>query len=107
MAHCRFEIRGCRRVPVQCTLYYANDEVQGTGNLWNLSLDGCRVDGNIPVRPGMALSLFIMLPGKLVSIIVEQATVTWIRGQEFGLRLEKIQPRDAKRIEKYVIARIS
>ena len=32
-------------------------QLQGTGTLWNLSLDGCRIDGNLSVLRGDAVEL--------------------------------------------------
>lgn len=80
----------------------SNDEVQGTGNLWNLSIDGCRIDGDIEVRPGMVFSLLLIVGEKQRSIIVEQGIVTWARGREFGLRSNRIHASDAKQLQQLV-----
>ena len=102
-----FQVRTCHRLPVQCTVYYSNDEVHGSGNLWNLSLDGCRIDGNVAVRSGMQFELLVMLPGKRSAIIVQTAEVAWTRGQEFGLRLQTLRPEEATRLHTYITKNIS
>ena len=102
-----FQVRTYHRLSVQCPVYFSNDQRRGIGNLWNLSLDGCRIDGNLSVRHGMRFELLVMLPGKRASFIVQEARVMWTRGQEFGLRLEKLRPRDATRLETYIRNNIS
>lgn len=82
---------------MQCTVYFFNDELQGTGNLWNLSLDGCRIDGNLSVRCGMRFELLVTLPCERAAIIVQEARVRWTRGQEFGLYIEKLRLNEARR----------
>ncbi len=102
-----FGVRTHRRVPVASTVYFANEEVDGTGNLWNLSLTGCRVDGSVPVRPGMRLTLLVLLPGKHASLVIRDAQVVWTRGQEFGLRHVSVQAPEAARLEIFVRKRIA
>ena len=55
MSTSTFHVRPHHRVPVQCTVYFSNAELNGSGTLWNLSLDGCRVDGTVPLLIGMHL----------------------------------------------------
>ena len=102
-----FQLRTYRRIPVQCAVYFSNHNVQATGNLWNLSVGGCRVDGNTEVRPGMIFCLLLILGQRQQSIIVEQATVTWARGREFGLRINRIHTSDAKQLQQLVTSQIS
>ena len=102
-----FQVRTYHRLPVQCPVYFSSEELQGTGTLWNLSLHGCRIDGNLSVLRGTRLEVLVMLRGKRASFIVQEARVMWTRGQEFGLRLEKLRPRDATRLETYIRNNIS
>lgn len=102
-----FAVRTHHRLPVACTVYYANAELDGTGNLWNLSLTGCRVDGNVPVRAGMRFKLLVLLPGKHASLVIREAQVAWTRGQEFGLSLVSVQAHEAARLEKFVRQKIA
>lgn len=107
MSTSTFRVRTYHRLPVQCTVYFSNDELHGTGMLWNLSLEGCRIDGNLAVSRGMRFEVLVMLPGKPVSIIVQEAKVTWTRGHEFGLRFETLLPQEATRLEQYITKTIS
>lgn len=106
MSTSTFRVRTYHRLAVQCTVYFSDEELHGTGTLWNLSLEGCRMDGNLPVRRGMRFELLIMLPGNRAAIIVQEARVTWARGQEFGLRFDTLLTHEAARLEQYIINRI-
>lgn len=101
-----FHVRSHHRVPVQCPVYFSNTEVHGTGTLWNLSLDGCRVDGNMRLPVGAQFELLILLPGRRASIVVRSAQVAWTRGQEFGLRLLTVPPGDQRRLQQFVTGRV-
>lgn len=107
MSTSTFHVRPHHRVPVQCTVYFSNAELNGSGTLWNLSLDGCRVDGTVPLLIGMHLELLIMLPGRHASIVVQSAQVAWARGQEFGLRLLSVQAVDQSRLQQFIAGRVS
>lgn len=102
-----FAVRTHHRVPVANTVYFSNEELDGTGNLWNLSLTGCRVDGSVPVRAGMRFKLLVLLPGKHASIVIREAQVAWTRGHEFGLRLVSVQAQEAARLETFVRKKIA
>ena len=102
-----FQIRTFHRLPVQCPVYFHHGQVQGTGSLWNLSLDGCRIDGNVPLRRGTVVELLMLLPGSHGAVLVKEAAVCWTRGRECGLRLVTVQPREAAHLECYVAGQIS
>jgi len=68
--------------------------------------ESCRMDGNLPVRRGMRFELLIMLPGKRAAIIVQEARVTWARGQEFGLRFDTLLTHEAAHLEQYIVNKI-
>ena len=70
-----FHLREYRRFPVHCAFYYSNDEVQGAGTVWNLSVSGWRVDGTREVKTGMVFTLLVMLPEYHKTIIIERAIV--------------------------------
>lgn len=98
----KFHIRTHRRIRIQCPIYYSNDQLTGTGAVWNVSLNGWRVDGNIPLTRGTTVSLFTLLPESGKAIIVDQATVRWSRGREFGLEIQQIQPDQVAQLQDFV-----
>ncbi len=106
MSTSTFRVRTYHRLAVQCTVYFSNEKLHGTGTLWNLSLEGCRIDENLSVRRGIRFELLVVLPGKHDAIIVQEARVTWARGQEFGLRFDTLLTHEAARLEQYIVNNI-
>ena len=76
--------RPYRRSPVQCSVTYHAGPFQGQGTVWNLSLNGWKLSGDVPLRVGQTCSLTVNLPNQ-PSIVVAAAIVRWVRGQEYGL----------------------
>lgn len=56
-----FTIRPYRRFSVQCPVSYSSGPFRGVGTLWNLSLTGWRLSGDLPMRKGETLSLSVTL----------------------------------------------
>jgi hypothetical protein len=54
-----FLLRPSRRFPVHCTVRYNAGLSQGQGTVWNFSLTGWRLFGDLPMRPGETLSLTV------------------------------------------------
>ncbi len=79
-----FSIRPCRRSPPHCSVTYYAGPFQGEGTVWNLSLNGWKLSGDVPLRVSQTCSLTVNLPNH-ESIFVAAATVRWVRGQEYGL----------------------
>ena len=79
-----FSIRLFRRFPVHCSVSYNAGPFQGQGTVWNLSCTGWRLSGDLPMRPGEALSLTVTLPIEQ-RIEVPEVVVRWSRGQEFAV----------------------
>lgn len=65
----------------------------------NLSLGGCRMNGNLAVRRGQHLTLRLRLPGQESPIIIERAAVRWVVENDFGLQFMSIPFRDRARLE--------
>ena len=97
-----FHLREYSRFPVNCLLYFSSDRVNGTGTVWNLSLGGWRVDSDLKVSTGTALTLFVMLPDNKQAVVVDQAVVCWSRGHEFGLVIRRIKDQDMVRLRDFI-----
>jgi hypothetical protein len=97
-----FHVREYRRFPVNCLLYFSSDELNGTGTVWNLSLGGWRVDSDVKVPMGTVLTLFVMLPDIKQALLIDQATVCWSRGHEFGLAIRRINDQDRVRLRDFI-----
>lgn len=102
MTATHFEVRTHHRLSGHCTVYFPNDKLQSTDNLWNLSLDGYRIDGNMLVRCGMRFELLVLLPDKRTATIVQEARVRWTCRPKFGLCFETVRLHEATRLETYV-----
>ena len=96
-----FSIRLFRRFPVHCSVSYNAGPFQGQGTVWNLSCTGWRLSGDLPMRPGDALSLTVTLPNEQ-RIAVPVAVVRWSRGQEFAVENLVIETHTHARLQHYV-----
>jgi PilZ domain len=96
-----FSIRPFRRFPVHCSVSYNAGPFQGQGTVWNLSCTGWRLSGDLPMRPGEALSLTVTLPNEQ-RIDIPGAIVRWSRGQEFAVENLVIETHTHARLQHYV-----
>lgn len=56
-----FSVRPYRRYPGCCPVTYHAGLFEGHGIVWNLSVNGWRLSGDLPMRPGEPLSLTVTL----------------------------------------------
>jgi hypothetical protein len=82
------------RVAVQFRSHFSakSPMVAGEGTLRDLSPGGCRVMSSVSVTVGAELECCIFLEDEGNPLIIDGATVRWIRLQEFGLAFTKIRP---------------
>jgi hypothetical protein len=69
--------------------------------VWNVSLNGWRLSGDLPLRIGQAIPLTVTLPNQH-SIFVAAAIVRWRRGPEYGLETLVMERQTQGRLEQYV-----
>lgn len=96
-----FTIRPYRRFPVQFSVSYSAGPFNGQGTVWNLSLTGWRLSGDLPMRAGETLSLSVTLPNQQ-RINVSEATVRWSRGNEFAVETNQIDAHAKARLQHFV-----
>jgi PilZ domain-containing protein len=96
-----FMIRPDRRFPVQCFVKYRIGSFTGTGTVWNLSLSGWRLSGDLPMCRGEILSLNVTLPNEQ-RIKIQEAIVRWSRGEEFGIETVGVSKHTQDRLAHYV-----
>jgi hypothetical protein len=96
-----FSIRPFRRSPEQCSVTYHVGPFQGQGTVWNLSLNGWKLSGDLPLRVGETCSLTVNLPNQS-SIFVAAAIVRWARGQEYGVETLVVEKQTQSRLEHLV-----
>jgi len=83
-----------RLVPMK----YMGDGIAGEGMIEDLSLGGSYVAGYTPVSVGMALALKLFVPGDQEPLLIDRATVRWVKGFDFGLDFGTPQAPVAERI---------
>jgi hypothetical protein len=98
-----FTLRLYQRFLVHCSVTYNAGLFQGQGTVWNFSLSGWKLSGDVPLQVGQTCSLTVNLPIE-ESIVVAAAIVRWVRGQEFGLETLAIEKQTHSRME-HVIKR--
>ena len=76
-------------VPVR---YVMRDGIAGEGIIKDLSLSGSHMTGNVVVFVGMTLALQIFVSGDREVVLIDQATVKWVKGSEFGVSFETLPP---------------
>lgn len=72
--------------------------IAGEGIIDGLSLSGSHLTGNIPVSIGKVLALHLFVPGDLEPLLIDRATVIWVKGAEFGVAFDTPEPKVAERI---------
>lgn len=65
----------------------------------DLSLGGCRMNGNLAIKRGQQLMLRLHLPGQEAPIVVERAAVRWVAEKNFGLQFMAIPSGERARLE--------
>ena len=91
-------VRKGQRLKAFAPVRYRGDGIAGEGIIKNLSLSGSYIIGNAPVSVGMALALQIFVPGDPELLLIDRATVTWVKRSKFGVEFDGPQPKVAERI---------
>jgi hypothetical protein len=96
-----FIIRPFRRFPVQCPISYHAGPSRGQGTLWNFSVNGWKLSGDVPLHVGQLCSLTVSLPNQ-PSFVVSAAIVRWARNEEYGLETLAIDKQVHSRLEQVI-----
>jgi hypothetical protein len=97
-----FVMRKNRRLKKLVPVRYLRDRITGEGIIKDLSLSGSYITGNVAVSVGMELALQIFLPGDPAPLLIDRATVKWVKGSEFGVDFDTSEPQVAERITKVI-----
>ena len=93
-----FVLRKGQRLKTFAPVRYHGDGIAGEGIIKDLSLSGSYIIGNVPVSVGMMLALKIFVPGDPELLLIDRATVTWVKRSKFGVKFDTLQPKVAERI---------
>ncbi|MGH7219387.1 MAG: PilZ domain-containing protein [Nitrospiraceae bacterium] len=97
-----FGIRKGQRLKTFAPVRYRGDRVAGEGIIKDLSLSGSYIIGNKPVSVGMTLALRIFVPGDPELLLIDHATVTWVKRSKFGVDFVNPHPKMAERITQVI-----
>jgi len=98
--HKRFALRVYSRFTVQISMMYLGHDFTGRGIVRELSRVGCRILGNDPVVAGETLSVRLSLPTCPKPVLIEPATVQWVKGLEFGVAFGHLDEREVERLRR-------
>jgi hypothetical protein len=80
------------------TTFSTSSKLEGTGNMLDLSMGGCRIESPVIVEPGVSLELRIHAPDIEWPLMIEAASVQWVSGQTFGLAFFRITEPEHQRL---------
>ena len=95
-------VRRHTRYPVHWPVLYVGEDFLAEGTVENLTALGWRIAGPMPVQLGMRLRLQVWPPDKATPILIEEATVVWVRGQVFGVEVNQTGPADEVWLMEYL-----
>ncbi len=96
-----FSIRPDRRFPICYPVAYHAGLSKGHGMIWNISVNGWRLSGNVPLQVGQTCPLTITVPNQQ-HIFVAAVIVRWVRGLEYGVETLAVEKRTHRRVEHWV-----
>ena len=85
------QVRNHPRFNVRWAIVYRGRDFVAQGTMLDISLQGGRFAGTIPVEVGMRLALYVDFPQKTEQLIIEEAVVTWVNEHEFGAQFAKME----------------
>jgi len=96
-----FSIRPHRRFPVFCPVTYHAGLHEGQGTIWNVSLNGWRLSGNLPMRSGETVSLTVKIQNEQRIAALKRSCGSRA-GEEFAVENVMIEPHTHARLLHYV-----
>lgn len=99
-----FIIRHDSRFPISCPVSYHAGLADGQGTVWNVSLKGWRLTGNLPLQVGQTCSLTINLPDQQ-HVFVTAGIVRWVQGIDYGMETLVADDSAQGQIAQYVTLR--
>jgi hypothetical protein len=97
-----FVMRKGQRLKAFAPVQYRGDGIAGEGIIKDLSLSGSYITGNTPVSVGMTLALQIFVPGDPELLLIDRATVKWVRRADFGVDFDNLQSKAAEQITRVI-----
>jgi PilZ domain len=95
------------RLPVDFGLMYSaqnecGELIMGDGTVIDMSNSGLGIRGNMAVKTGLEMTLFIYLPDGQDPLFVMEARVAWTTGHRFGVEILKMNLRERNRLRYFL-----
>jgi hypothetical protein len=97
-----FFVRKNQRIKRLVPVRYLGDGIVGEGIIKDISLSGSYITGNAAVSIGSVIALQIFVPGDPEPLLIDRATVKWVKGSDFGVDFDSSQPQVTERIAKII-----
>lgn len=94
--------RYSQRVPMDCSVMFAGDNVVGEGRILDISLPGCLLESPKKMTAGEYLQLRLFLPDRQSPLHVALAAVRWVDGSKLGVEFIRTSEDEQRRLEHLV-----
>ncbi|WP_447979494.1 PilZ domain-containing protein [Candidatus Nitrospira bockiana] len=91
------------RHPLVLSLQVAGNGNASTGLTHDVSLLGCRINSDLPAKPGQRVAVHLHPPGE-APIVIETATIRWAKEEEFGVQFVALRPEHRQRLRRLLDA---
>jgi hypothetical protein len=95
-------VRGSSRVPVSWPMRYGTTTFLAEGTVLDLSAQGWRVAGTMPVLPGMRVTVQVSVPERPTLLRVQRATVLWVKDHEIAIEPHDMEPMDLAWVSEFL-----
>src|SRR5574341_1105985 len=91
------------RVSVECAVVYAGELVVGEGQIRNVSLSGCQLEGaHETMKRGDSVHLRVFIPDHQIPLNVPLAVVRWVGINRAGLEFIRSSQEDQTRLTRFL-----
>ncbi|MGE3152294.1 MAG: PilZ domain-containing protein [Nitrospiraceae bacterium] len=97
-----FAPRHYSRFQTKYMVHFMGDAFLGRGTIFDMSLGGCRIDGDVTVQAGSPLALRLVVPNRPAPINVDRVKIRWVKGQTFGVEFLAMQPAERTRLSQLI-----
>ena len=96
------ERRQHRRVPAQLQGFLLGNSHETEAVTLDLSVGGARFDCDLEVYPGKVIRVRLIIPGAEEAVLIEDARVQWVGGEEFGVSFHNVRPAERDELEQLI-----
>lgn len=94
--------RYSQRVPVNCSVMLAGENVVAEGHILDLSLPGCLLESSKRMYPGEYIQLRLFLPDRQTPLHVTLAAIRWADGFKLGIEFIRTSRIEQGRLDEFV-----